>query len=179
MDLKIGFLSVRQHCEHGFFGGYLLLNALARPLEFHCTLPVKPSRAQELLYGPTLNDFVCGEQIAKALVEKAKIKATIIITDVVPILALQSFTSQPVAFLKCEKGARDSAASQLVKPKSNLSTQPLSGLAHSLQVLASESNAEERTREVLSHLREDFDIEEPFQRVVEALLEAHPATKAA
>ena len=51
----VGFLSVRYRSEHGFFGGYLIVNQLARPLEFHCTMPVRPSRSQELLYGKTLN----------------------------------------------------------------------------------------------------------------------------
>ena len=73
----VGFLSVRYQPEHGFFGGYLIVNQLARPLEFHCTMPVRPSRSQELLYGSTLNDFVCGEQIAKALTQKAKLKPEI------------------------------------------------------------------------------------------------------
>ncbi len=53
-SLSLGFISVRHHAEHGYFGGYLIVNSLGRPLEFHCTLPVKPSRAQELLYGATL-----------------------------------------------------------------------------------------------------------------------------
>ena len=67
MTESLGFLSVRRHPEHGYFGGYLITNSIARPLEFHCTMPVKPSRAQELLYGPTMDAFVCGEQIAKVM----------------------------------------------------------------------------------------------------------------
>ena len=51
----IGFLTVTRDLEQGLFGGYLLLNALGRPLEFHCTAPVRPNRAQEILYGPTLD----------------------------------------------------------------------------------------------------------------------------
>ena len=51
----LGFLTVVEHPQHGLFGGYLLLNHGGRPLEFHCTAPIKPNRAQEILYGPTLD----------------------------------------------------------------------------------------------------------------------------
>ena len=86
--LALGFITVRHHVEHGYFGGYLILNQLGRPLEFHCTLPVKPSRAQSLLYGPTLDDFICGEQIAKALVTKAKLKPSLLLTDCSAVLPM-------------------------------------------------------------------------------------------
>lgn len=81
MATSLGFLSVRHHVDHGYFGGYLLVNHLGRPLEFHCTLPVKPTRAQTLLYGPTMDDFICGEQIAKALITKAKLSPSLVVTD--------------------------------------------------------------------------------------------------
>ena len=54
----LGFLTVVEHAELGLLGGYLLLNAAGRPLEFHCTAPVKPNRAQEILYGPTLRPYL-------------------------------------------------------------------------------------------------------------------------
>ncbi|MGW8256618.1 MAG: hypothetical protein ACWGMZ_03940, partial [Thermoguttaceae bacterium] len=57
----LGFLTIIQHEQHGLFGGYLLLNTSGRPLEFHCTAPIKPNRAQEILYGPTLESFLYGE----------------------------------------------------------------------------------------------------------------------
>ena len=69
---NLGFLTVLEHPQHGLFGGYLVLNAAARPLEFHCTAPIKPNRAQEILYGPTLQSFLYGEQIGRTLLEKAK-----------------------------------------------------------------------------------------------------------
>ncbi len=50
----LGFLTVVEHPQYGLFGGYLVLNIAGRPLEFHCTAPIKPNRAQEILYGPTL-----------------------------------------------------------------------------------------------------------------------------
>jgi len=54
----LGFLTVVDHPQYGLFGGYLVLTAAGRPLEFHCTAPIKPNRAQEILYGPTLHAFL-------------------------------------------------------------------------------------------------------------------------
>ena len=67
--LAIGFLTVTRDVEQGLFGGYLVLNFLGRPLEFHCTAPVRPNRAQEILYGPTLDPYLVGERIGQALLE--------------------------------------------------------------------------------------------------------------
>ena len=69
---SIGFLTIREYEELGLIGGYLVLNVNGRPLEFHCTAPVRPNRAQQILYGPTLEPFLFGEQIGQALVSKGR-----------------------------------------------------------------------------------------------------------
>jgi len=112
-----GFVTVRLHSEHGYFGGLLVVNALARPLEFHCTLPVKPSRAQSILYGPTLDDFVCGEQIARALLAKSKSTPIAFFTDTSAVLSVRHFISAPIGWIEPE--SRDNEQSALVIPVSN------------------------------------------------------------
>ncbi len=67
-----GFLTVVEHPQYGLFGGYLILNTAGRPLEFHCTAPIKPNRAQEILYGPTLESFLYGEQIGQTLISQGE-----------------------------------------------------------------------------------------------------------
>src|SRR5262245_49628291 len=80
-ERTFGYLSVVKSAEHGYFGGYLIVCGLGRPLEFHCTAPIRPSRAQQILYGPTLEPYLAGEQICGALLEIAKLKPTVILTD--------------------------------------------------------------------------------------------------
>jgi hypothetical protein len=92
----IGFLTVTEHAEHGLFGGYLILNVSGRPLEFHCTAPLKPSRAQEILYGPTLRPFLFGEQIGQTLLAKAKVKPFLVCTDAAAMLAAREFSDVPL-----------------------------------------------------------------------------------
>ena len=82
----IGFLTVIDHPQHGLFGGYLVLNLAGRPLEFHCTAPIKPNRAQQILYGPTLESFLYGEQIGSTLLGHAKTSPLAVCTDREPVL---------------------------------------------------------------------------------------------
>jgi hypothetical protein len=96
---SIGFLTVLDQQEAGLFGGYLVLNACGRPLEFHCTAPVKANRAQQILYARTLAPYLYGEQIGQALLAKAKVEPLWICTDVEPALAVRDFTPAPVACL--------------------------------------------------------------------------------
>ena len=78
---ELGFLMVLGNAVEGMIGGFLVLNRVGRPTEFHCTAPVRPNRAQEILYGNTLVGFVCGEQIAPALVGRTKASLAAVLTN--------------------------------------------------------------------------------------------------
>src|SRR5487761_439696 len=97
--VAIGFLTVVEHEQYGFFGGYLVLNASGRPLEFHCTAPVRPNRAQEILYGPTLEPYLYGEQIGQALLAKSQLEPLVICTDLAAVLSVREFVATPVTLV--------------------------------------------------------------------------------
>ena len=176
--LALGFITVRHHVEHGYFGGYLVLNQLGRPLEFHCTLPVKPSRAQSLLYGHTLDDFICGEQVAKALVTKAKLKPSLLLTDCSAVLAFEHVGDEPMVLV--EASAPNSNEVHLRRP--HVPDTQLHCIGSS-GVRCYVSSASSATSDLLSGIEPKlalkFDLTEPFHRIAEALLEAHPIVKAA
>ena len=101
----LGFLTVLEQAPHGLMGGYLVLNGAGRPLEFHCTAPIKPNRAQQILYGPTLEPYLYGEQIGQALAAKASLEPLLICTDLRPALAVRSVIDTPVALVLAENEA--------------------------------------------------------------------------
>lgn len=105
----IGFLTVVDDGQYGYCGGYLLLNTSGRPLEFHCTAPVKPNRAQEVLYGPTLKPFLYGELIGQTLVQKAKVEPVVICADDPSVLTLRTSVSIPVTLVQPETNDEDSS----------------------------------------------------------------------
>src|SRR5208283_5475582 len=86
--LNLGFLTV-VHEASGYLGGYLVTNHWGRPLEFRLSSPVQPNRVQQILYGGTLQPYICAEVIGKTLVEKAGITVNLIITDREPVLDLR------------------------------------------------------------------------------------------
>src|SRR5215211_6227838 len=99
-ETTFGYLSVINSADHGYFGGYLIVGPLGRPLEFHCTAPVRPSRAQQILYGPTLEPFLLGEQIAGTILEAAKLKPRLILANCEATLYVRSRISSPIVLLK-------------------------------------------------------------------------------
>ncbi|HEY1603192.1 MAG TPA: hypothetical protein VGG64_26545 [Pirellulales bacterium] len=92
----LGFLTVVDSAPHGLIGGYLILNAHARPLEFHCTVPIRANRAQEILYGPTLEPYLYGEQIAGTLVKTSTLQPLAVFTDCPAALAAAAHVDPPL-----------------------------------------------------------------------------------
>src|SRR5579885_2826624 len=77
---SVGFLTILQEAN-GYVGGYLVTNVWGRPLEFRLSSAVQPNRVQQILYGGTLQTYVCGELIGKALVDKAAVAVQLVVTD--------------------------------------------------------------------------------------------------
>jgi len=191
MPAKVGFLTVRRHEEYGYFGGYLVVNQLARPLEFHCTLPVKPSRAQAVLYGPTIEDFVCGEQIGKALIGRAKILADLVVTDSPAVLAVSLVSKIAIVQIDTsdsticsgKRGNGNSSVSEAngfrLPQDSRIPVRSLTAGDHQFYLAENEDCHPEAIENCIRELGTAFDFCEPFERIVEALAEANPTTKAA
>lgn len=75
----IGYLLVLEDSRHGFTGGLLVVCGRGRPLEFHCTEPVRPSRAEQILFGASLRPHLCGERIGGALLAKTQTPIAVLV----------------------------------------------------------------------------------------------------
>lgn len=172
-QLRLGFLTAVEDVEKGFVGGLLITNRFGRPLEFQCTAPVRPSRTQQILYGPTLRPYVLGELIGRTLLEKAGVKPHLVLVETDDLLELRTVSATPVASLGTVEESANFAESHSRK---------------SGQTEAKESNrmriGDETVSCHLSHPADrdeieklakvipvDADLREPFERVREALLE--------
>jgi hypothetical protein len=172
--MTFGYLSTVESAEHGFFGGYLLISSIGRPLEFHCTAPVKPSRAQQILYGPTLAPYLLGEQIGGTLVREATLKPAIIITDQAALLCLRSHVEVPVAHVNCLSNAEVDPVEiqQQASANRDASTalRRFNLLGYPCEV-ANESDREAAIQ-LLTALAQQVELAEPFSRIHEAIQEA-------
>lgn len=181
----LGFLSVVEHTPGALFGGLLVLNLAGRPLEFHCTAPVKANRAQEILYGPTLKPYLYGEQIGGALLAKLKTPALAICTDSEHVLSLRDHADIPVILIP-PVGKEEAAGMESSSAYGSVAAQVAVAPPHirsiklgSYEVAVSASH--EADCAVLEQLwREksiDLDLNEPFTRIHEAIEEAHGVAK--
>jgi hypothetical protein len=99
MSQNLGFLTVIYQSRGDMIGGYLVLNSAGRPLEFHCTHPLQPDRIQEILYGNTLQPFLCGERIAQTLLSRSKLPAAFVMTNIPAVLPVQKFVELPIVYV--------------------------------------------------------------------------------
>ena len=158
---NFGFLTVVELGDGVSIGGYLVLNELGRPIEFHCTEPVKPNRAQQLLYGATLHSFLYGEQIGRALVQSSEAQPKLILTDLSPVLALRDLIETPVALLSCD----DTDVS-------------LHGFAYrDISIRIDRRHAADQTiiEGILGQSGEYWDFSEPLDRIRDAISELRKA----
>lgn len=163
----IGFLAAVEHAEFGIFGGYLILNTAGRPLEFHCTAPVKANRAQEILYGPTLREYLY-EQIAPALLAKARTPPFMVCTDSTLMLSAAAASAVPTVQVRTDSQEQVEGLlsitlgeNEILLPQNRAAEQP------DLERFWREANAER------------LDLGEPFGRIREALEEAQRAARTA
>jgi hypothetical protein len=96
--LNVGFLTVL-HEPTGYLGGYLVVNNWGRPLEFRLSTAVQPNRVQQILYGGTLEPYICADLIGRTLVEKTGLTVPLIFTDCPMALDLRLRIDVPVIWL--------------------------------------------------------------------------------
>jgi hypothetical protein len=169
----LGFLTIVDDPQHGACGGFLVLNASGRPLEFHCTMPLKPNRAQEILYGPTLRPYLYGEQIGATLIAKAATAPAVVCTDLPDVLAARPHVEPPLVLVLSGNAECETRSAEF---RNSNSTDTIRLGSHELAV--AEEHAGDREA-VLAHLEPlgEFDLLEPFGRIREAIEEAQRGSR--
>ena len=161
----IGFLSVIELREEVLIGGYLILNSKGRPVEFHCTSPVQPNRAQQILYGTALRPYLCGERIGQALVRQSKQRPELVCVDVADAIDLREHVSMPIILLTGGVDDNDSDDSSLP----NLFRIVLGSTV--ARIHPADQDRRSAIESAWSQF-ENIDLEEPFGRIYEAIREA-------
>jgi hypothetical protein len=161
---RIGFLAALETDDGAYVAGLLVTNRYGRPLEFQCTSPVRPTRAQELLYGQTLRPFLLGELMGRALLERLGTPPDLLITDNDAILDLRNHIAIPMA--------RVDNQAETTRP--NTTAPPLGRVRMGRRILSIHT-AHENDIQALHHgatqVAADTDLQEPLERVREALAE--------
>jgi hypothetical protein len=164
--LNLGFLTVL-HEANGYLGGYLVTNSWGRPIEFRLTTLVQPNRVQQILYGGTLQPFICADLIGKTLVDKTGTPVQVLLTDREVVLELRQSVAMPVACIAPAGDPSTSAgidAACVVLPASSDQGPVFCHPRYTGDVPF--------LRQSLEKLAGNLDLAEPFARIREALGEA-------
>lgn len=157
----IGFLSIFERPEVGIVGGYLVVTPQGRPLEFHCSAPMLPNRAQEILYGPTLRPFLFGEIIGDSLIKNAKLSVDAVFIDQWEALSLRESIKSPLSVVL------ENTAGAVIGKQSEFGD----------KTIATAIGWDADLDSIQTLLRDDgmtlTDLTEPFERVQAAIKEAH------
>ena len=159
--MTIGFLTVLSD-PGGVLGGYLVTNAWGRPLEFRLSSAVQPNRVQQILYGPTLTEYLHADLIGKTLVDRTSIAPHLIVVDTLPALALRNKTDVPVIAIRTAGQAAEQEVSVIQHDRCTTGLLYLSRFA----------SDRPRIEELLGLLDPAIDLAEPFARIRDAVAEA-------
>ena len=162
---SIGYYTVTNEQRTGWTGGLLVLNRGGRPLEFQCTLPVRATRAHEILFGPTLRDHLIGEVIGPLLIEKCRTPISLLCCDQPEALQLSVGVGCPVALVT-------QAAEQEEGPITDDMMAGFGKVELAGATLRIPMDQMIRVRELVQQFGDLPDAVEPLERIREAIKEA-------
>jgi hypothetical protein len=160
--LNVGFLTVL-HEPSGYLGGYLVVNSWGRPLEFRLSTAVQPNRVQQILYGGTLEPYICADLIAKTLVEKTGLPVQLVVTDCSMALDLRLRIDAPVVWL-APLGEPPAGFGPPIRPASKSAGAVFMHQRHPQDGPV--------VRDLLERLDDTLDLGEPLARIRDAIGEA-------
>jgi hypothetical protein len=164
----IGFLTALEDPQHGFFGGYLVLSELGRPLEFHCSTPVMPNQAQRILYGKTLGAYVLSDLIGQTLVAKSQLPVQAVLTDQREMLGLTLVRDEIIICVESNNPV-DADLESTSAPQFTMGNYRLFGTTTCIWQPAEQ-------QQILSNIASRVELAEPFERIREAIREAQRVT---
>lgn len=180
----IGYFTTVESERTGWTGGLLVLNSAGRPLEFQCTLPIRPTRSHEILFGSTLREHLIAEVIGPTLLQKCRTPISLLCCQQIEALALQEnlsantnrLTGTTGSSLPTVVGLVEDLVGGLVGESDGPSaTNSLRGhesleIANASILVAMEQV--EAARQAIAKLSDLMDTTEPFERIIEAIREA-------
>lgn len=165
-----GFISVREFDGAGYCGGLLIVSHLGRPLEFHCSTPVVPNRAQQILYGQTYPTYLLCEQIGMALIEKAKVMPNLFLAYQPELLALNTMIATPVVALGVK-------ADEPVPYQAEMITFDDQKLWYHPRTQRNQEPFEQTIISLLERFTKTLTFDEPFERIEKAIEEAQAVAR--
>lgn len=166
----LGFLTVVEMPSLGPCGGLLVVSQIGRPIEFHCTAPVRPNRAQEIMYGQTFKGFMFADQIGMALIDKLNRPPTLFLTDCPDVLPVSEQVDSPLLLVDDPNR---------VPRFDGRGLRQLTLGGETVYCANVQSDAVDELKRTAELFTRTLPLEEPFERIRQAIEEAHQVLRAA
>lgn len=166
----LGFMTVVELPSLGHCGGLLVVSQIGRPVEFHCTAPVGPNRAQEIMYGQTYQGFLFSDQIGMALVDKTRQQPDIFVTDCAEMLPITELMDGSLVL--AETGGQEPPFDGRGLSSFTVDDQPI-------YCVNSKGDQIDSIRQCIESFSRKLPLDEPFERIRKAIEEAHSVFRAA
>jgi len=155
-DIILSYFICPQDAAGGYLGALMLTDSRARPLHFSFVSPIRPTKIQRILYGPTLEEHLKVDVISKKLLKDLPYGPDVLLVDTEELVTVRRVAQVPTAFL--------------TKPdEDEVEPGRLTALRYD-----TDGNIEdqEAVGQILASLETMIDLVEPFDRMREALKEA-------
>jgi hypothetical protein len=166
----LAFVSVADFASLGAAGGALVVNSLGRPVEFHCTSPISVNRTLQILYGKSLGGFVYCDQIGRRLLQEIKTAVDLVLIQQPELIPVAETTKLPLVFC--------SPSDEMTDATENAATYTFSIGSFRFAILNHAADPE-RVRETIERFHRLLPVDEPFERITQALDEAHAVSRQA
>ncbi|MCM2370029.1 hypothetical protein [Aporhodopirellula aestuarii] len=170
----IGYFTTVESERTGWTGGLLVLNGAGRPLEFQCTLPIRPSRAHEILFGTTLRHHLISEVIGPTLLQKCRTPISLLCCGQAEAVSLQENLPPSAATLPGNSAVRSTVVA-IIQRDDDKRSRELDGhcrIALGNANLHVAMECLEDAEIAIAGLNDIIDTFEPFERITEAIREA-------
>lgn len=159
-DLVLCYLTCPQDSAKAFVGAIMLTDYRARPLYFACVSPVRPTKMQRMLYGPTLTEHLKVDVIGTKLLGTVPQVPDVLFVDAPDLIVMRRVAEFPTAFLE-----------------KNEKADPGSGTLSTLRYDTGSNTADDEViGQIMATLESYVDLVEPFARMTEALKEVQKKT---
>ena len=152
----------------GYVGGMLVLDQRGVPMEFRCTLPVRPTQAQKALYGNTLEPYVFNQLIGLPLTQALTNQPVCYIVKNTMLLELREYIDSPVVHIEQYGGSLSTSDSSTPDSHIQLRSDTAGLQPITARFMNGYESDYEMVRERLEETFKRIDLLEPFERITTA-----------
>lgn len=155
-DIMLAYLMCPQDAAGSYLGALMLTDHRTRPQHFSFVSPIRPTKIQRILYGPTLDEHLKVDVIGKKLLSDLPYVPELLVVETPELIGVRRVVHLPTAFLT-KTGDGDIEPGRLTSLRYDTGAY---------------TDDEEVVGQILASLETTVDLVEPFNRMREALKEA-------